>query len=628
MKRFFSTVCLTVFFGCFLGKAQVTRNSANFNQATNPATQPPDISQFEVSGRLITQNGFVSLNPIPATQQTGTFNINSRWNSMGGLRPSATSPVLLNGFRTQTDGRGLTMGYITSNTVPTTAPNSALTNPFIEWIGNTGVATPGNLDFKYAFDPTGGNRVPAFTIEPNATSFSANAGANAYTNKGFIGQLQSGVFGNFGLADRWSATGQITTPSFTTYGARQQYEGYTVNSGLLKDAAGKVDAVLDFGCNLPVLNTGPTQLNGIFKFRTFTNPNLLSSNKNIWQSSSRFGNIVLGRQDYGAVNSRPFYLSLFDGFASNTTSIATNFVERAGIFATSDSRDENGLTINNYASIMGDLSGTFPNENSTRYAILGITSGSSFGTFPGGNGSWAGYFVGDVNVTGALFYPSDKKFKKMINVEENMLSKLMLLQPKNYYFDTEKNKNMAFGNQLQHGLISQELEEVFPELVRDVYGPSTNTNPKENGKPEAYKGINYMGFIPMLLKGIQELKIENDALKIKVENLEVKNNNNTFVINDKTNLPAEIENKAFTLSQNTPNPFSEKTTISYTIPSNVKKATLAVFDLTGKMLLQFNLAQGKNNLTISGNTLPAGMYLYSLLADGQEVLSKRMVLTK
>jgi Secretion system C-terminal sorting domain len=103
---------------------------------------------------------------------------------------------------------------------------------------------------------------------------------------------------------------------------------------------------------------------------------------------------------------------------------------------------------------------------------------------------------------------------------------------------------------------------------------------------------------------------------------------NTFVLNDKTNLPAEIENKAFTLSQNTPNPFSEKTTINYTIPSNVNKAMLAIFDLNGKMLLQYNLQQGKNQLTINGNSLSAGMYLYSLIADGQEVLSKRMVLTK
>ena len=51
-------------------------------------------------------------------------------------------------------------------------------------------------------------------------------------------------------------------------------------------------------------------------------------------------------------------------------------------------------------------------------------------------------------------------------------------------------------------------------------------------------------------------------------------------------LPVEIQNKAFTISQNTLNPFSEKTTISYNIPINVTKAVLAEFDLKGRMLQQ------------------------------------------
>lgn len=136
------------------------------------------------------------------------------------------------------------------------------------------------------------------------------------------------------------------------------------------------------------------------------------------------------------------------------------------------------------------------------------------------------------------------------------------------------------------------------------------------------KAVNYTELIPVLTKAIQELSTKVAILENQVII------SNTLVINDKLNLPTEIENKAFSLSQNSPNPFSETTTITYTVPSNIKKAQLAVFDLTGKMLLQFNLTQGKNQLTINGSTLPAGMYLYSLLANGQEVLSKRMVLTK
>jgi hypothetical protein len=200
----------------------------------------------------------------------------------------------------------------------------------------------------------------------------------------------------------------------------------------------------------------------------------------------------------------------------------------------------------------------------------------------------------------------------------------MQLQPKNYFFDVAKNKNMAFSDKLQHGLISQEVEKIFPELVEDSYAPGSSSNKKEDGKPIPYKGLNYIGFIPMLLKGLQEQQAQIEELKSQLNNATT----NTLVVNDKTNLPAEIHNKAFSLSQNSPNPFSENTSINYTIPANINKAILAVFDLNGKMLLQYNLQPGKNTIVVQGNTLNAGMYLYSLIADGQEVLSKRMVLTR
>jgi hypothetical protein len=457
--------------------------------------------------------------------------------------------------------------------------------------------------------------VPAFNIVPVGVATDIpNAGANAYTNKGFIGQLQSGAFGSFGVGDTWSATGQIVTPSFTTYGARQQYAGYTVNSGLLKNnISGNIDAIMDFG-NSTQIGLGTYG----FKFRSFTNPNDPSTVKNIWQSSNKFSNIVLGRQDFGVVNSEPFYLSLFDGVASNTSTTVVNFVNRAGIYATTDGKDELGASILKYASIIGEVETPLSDFNQSRYALLGITSGNANGKI------WAGYFVGDVAYTGNLTFVSDKKFKTNINDEESIITKIMLLKPKNYLFDTEKNKNMGFSKKLQHGLISQEVETIFPELVQETTGPSTSKDIKLDGSPESYKGLNYIGFIPMLIKAIQEQQTQIQDLKTQL-NATAKN---TFVINDKNSLPAEIENKAFTLSQNTPNPFSEKTTISYSIPSNVNKAMLAIFDLNGKMLLQYNLQQGKNQLTINGNSLSAGMYLYSLIADGQEVLSKRMVLTK
>ena len=205
MKHLISTVYLAVFFSCFFGKAQISRNFNAVPSNANPQTQPANISQFEVSGRLITQNAFVGTTAIPAAQQTGSFGTTARWNSMGSLTTPGATGQTLNGFRSQTNGRGLTMGFSVANT------GGTLSNPFIEIIGGNTAApsvtttvddlqnlgsSSGNLDFRYAESPTGANsaRRTAFTIQPvvnlpNGPQFDAFSYARANC---LIGQLQSG----------------------------------------------------------------------------------------------------------------------------------------------------------------------------------------------------------------------------------------------------------------------------------------------------------------------------------------------------------------------------------------------------------------------------------------------------
>jgi hypothetical protein len=601
MKKVFMIFALaTGFVANGFGQQNVGLNLTN----VAPLTSPASISQLEVRGRLITQNAFLGFTPIPLAQQTGSFGTAARWNSMGSL--NAGSQVL-NGFRTQTNGKGLTLGYSVPNPGQ---PNAGIvSNPTIQWIGNAAVgSTPGILDFKYANSPGSPGfpqqDVTMFSMSPQGASFLPFS----YATKGaLIGQLENGQLGNFTQNNIWSATGSVNTANFISYGARHQYNGYTLNSGLLTNLSNQTSAVIDFGNNSPA-GVGSF----LFKFRSFRDPVDLNSVKNIWQSSTKFNNIVLGRDEYFNYNNSQFYLSLFDGKAAQTGLVAQTFIDRAGIYATCAGFDDDGNPLNNYAAVVGDVS-LAANNGFAHIGILGISDDD---VNNGGN-KWAGYFIGSTFTTGSAIVGSDRKLKKEVKDEQNMMAKLMQLKPKNYFFDTKKYPNAGFSSKLQHGLISQELEEVFPELVQEVSGPIG-----AKGKAEQLKGVNYNGLITMLLQGIQEQQVQIDGLKGQLSY------SKTLVINDKLNLPADIENKAFALSQNTPNPFSERTTISYTIPTNVQKATLAVFDLTGKMLLQYNLLQGKNTVQIDGNTLAAGMYLYTLLADGQEVLSKRMVLTK
>lgn len=83
------------------------------------------------------------------------------------------------------------------------------------------------------------------------------------------------------------------------------------------------------------------------------------------------------------------------------------------------------------------------------------------------------------------------------------------------------------------------------------------------------------------------------------------------------------------LYQNSPNPFGKETNIGYNIANMQKEAFVAIYDITGKELLKQAITQkGKGSVNISGDKLLPGMYIYSLVVDGETTATKRMVVTK
>jgi len=78
-----------------------------------------------------------------------------------------------------------------------------------------------------------------------------------------------------------------------------------------------------------------------------------------------------------------------------------------------------------------------------------------------------------------------------------------------------------------------------------------------------------------------------------------------------------------------PNPFTEKTVIKYVIPENVQKASILIFNMQGTLLKSYdNLLSNNGELTINGGELEAGMYMYSLIVEGKEIDTKKMILSK
>ena len=94
-----------------------------------------------------------------------------------------------------------------------------------------------------------------------------------------------------------------------------------------------------------------------------------------------------------------------------------------------------------------------------------------------------------------------------------------------------------------------------------------------------------------------------------------------------SNAPGSFE--AATLSQNTPNPADKETQISYFLPESAQSASLLVFDMNGTQLRAIDIeGTGNGVVTLSASEFPAGMYFYTLVTDGKEVDTKRMILTQ
>jgi hypothetical protein len=82
------------------------------------------------------------------------------------------------------------------------------------------------------------------------------------------------------------------------------------------------------------------------------------------------------------------------------------------------------------------------------------------------------------------------------------------------------------------------------------------------------------------------------------------------------------------LYQNTPNPAKEQTIIRYQLADNTKDAAICIFDMQGKMLKKLPVSSDNDSVTINGYELGQGMFLYSLVVNGQEIDTKKMIITK
>lgn len=342
------------------------------------------------------------------------------------------------------------------------------------------------------------------------------------------------------------------------------------------------------------------------------------ANSNISNNVGVYGTASNGQQPRGG---------FFGGFAGNNTT--TGVEGNAGGLSSSSIYYAGKFTSN-------------ATTGSTQYGIYAeapIDSGNSF----------AGWFEGDVHVTGTFTNPSDASIKTNVQTLNNVSQQLQQLHPVSFQYTNAAvpQLNLSAGN--HYGLIAQQVEQVFPELVQNTQVAPVYDSLGQVVHPAAtVKSVNYVEIIPLLIGAfheqqqkiaqqdslLQALQQQMQLLAGMITNccqaaqpMQIQNNNPGLPsIQHEYTMEVRLRNEdMIVLNQNAPNPFKEQTTITWYLPERVQRAQLVFTNNLGQVIKMVDIREnGQGRLVVYAEDLSSGMYNYSLIVDGQIVETKRM----
>jgi hypothetical protein len=157
-------------------------------------------------------------------------------------------------------------------------------------------------------------------------------------------------------------------------------------------------------------------------------------------------------------------------------------------------------------------------------------SGIQFGIYNSGNNAGWRYFTydGDSNID----YQSDVRLKKDIVDVEPMLDRMLQVKFRRFHW-----KNSTPDDKMEFGVIAQELEPLFPDMVRDG-----QPNP---GETEGYKMVGYDNFGRIACKALQEFKARNDADLSRLQTLVEQKNTQISSLEDQNKaLQSQLEKQS------------------------------------------------------------------------------------
>jgi hypothetical protein len=272
-------------------------------------------------------------------------------------------------------------------------------------------------------------------------------------------------------------------------------------------------------------------------------------------------------------------------------------------------------------------------ENALRTAgVYGTASGAVSGN------DWGGYFEGKGFLGASAWTYSDENLKQ--GIEDLSLAgsaeALMQLHPKSYTFNSAEYPylHLPAGDQL--GLISQQVEEVFPQLVEDVVRPAKEDSAGNVIEAQlTFKAMNYSGLIPVLIAGFQQQQTMIDQQQATIAQLQDQINQCCAAQGSGMAPQGEGSTKSTARNEDDvqeerllvqPNPFTDHTTLRYYVPKS-GKVSLQVSGSDGRALrtlVEEQADAGDYSYEWNTSQLAPGTYFCALLVDG-DVVVKRAV---
>ena len=549
---------------------------------------------FNTTGYENTAAGFEAL----YSNTTGSYNIATGYQAL---------------YSNTTGGSNTATGYLslffnTTGHGNTATGSDALLFNTMGWSNTaTGVGT-------LFFNTTGWNNTAT-----GGSALSRNTTGNENTATGYYA-LYSNTAGNYNTANGSHALSSNDTGGYNT--AAGYYALYSNTLGSDNTANGKYALYSNtIGESNTAMGRRALYSNTDGSFNTATGFEALSSN------TSGNNNIATGR----------------NALYSNTTGSENT---AAGFNALSSNTTGNNNTAMGRTALSSNTTGEFN-------TAIGFSSGPNNGGFNNTTALGRGAIptasdqvrIGNTSVTsigGAVNWSvvSDGRFKKDIQEDIPGLDFITRLRPVSY--DLNRTKIRAFlgkeeteesttaqSSSREIGFVAQEVEQLLNENGYTRIGIETPQNDRD------HYGIRYAEFVVPLTKAVQELSEKDKAQQELIETLQQEietlkamvygtGGTSATALKEAITLP-----EGFLLEQNIPNPFNETTIINAEVPETVGEARIVIYNLQGVELRSYPLTRrGRIAVEVEGGAFTSGMYLYALLADGQLIDTKKMVLTK